>query len=76
VALAWQFMFLVISRDPERYRMAMIPAVIEKFGFGIAVIVLFLLHRVVVAVLAAGLVDLALGVLFIEAYRRTSPRVD
>ena len=30
VAVAWQFAFLVISLDPPRYRLLMLPAVIEK----------------------------------------------
>ena len=30
VAVAWQFAFLVIARDPARYRLLMIPAVLEK----------------------------------------------
>ena len=30
VALAWQVLFLVIARDPERFRSAMLPAMMEK----------------------------------------------
>ena len=36
VALAWQVAFLIISRDPIRYRPLMIPSMLEKFIFGIA----------------------------------------
>lgn len=35
-APAFQILFLIIARNPERYRAAMIPAMIEKFSFGIA----------------------------------------
>ena len=33
VALAWQFAFLVIGRDPIRFRPMMLPAMLEKFGY-------------------------------------------
>jgi hypothetical protein len=72
VALAWQLLFLLISRDPERYRLAMLPAVVEKFTFGVAVWVLYLQHRVPTVVLGVGSVDLVLGTLFIVAFRRVT----
>lgn len=68
VALAFQFVFLVISRDPVRYRPMMIPSVIEKFSFAGAAIVLFSLDRIHAAVLAFGLIDLVLGVLFVASF--------
>jgi hypothetical protein len=71
VALAWQFAFLLISRDPVRYRPLMLVGILEKAGFGLAAIALHLLGRLHVQMLAAGLVDLVLGVLFIVAYRKT-----
>src|SRR4051812_15655536 len=52
VAIAWQLAFLVIGQDPARYRLFMLPAVVEKFSFGIAAIVLFLLGRIPDIVLA------------------------
>jgi hypothetical protein len=71
VAVAWQFAFLVIARDPLRYRAMMIPAIIEKASFGFAAIALFLLDRLNLQMLAAGGLDLVLGVLFVLAYVRT-----
>ncbi len=71
VAVAWQLAFLVISRDPLRYRPMMIPAIIEKAGFGFATIALFLLDRLNLQMLAAGGLDLVLGVLFVFAYVQT-----
>jgi len=71
VGLACQILFLIIARDPVRYRAMMIPAVIEKFSFGIAVVILFLLNRVAVVILGLSCVDLALGTLFIIAYAKT-----
>jgi hypothetical protein len=51
IALAWQFMFLIIWRDPVRYRLAIVPATLEKLVFGGGAVVLFLQNRI--ALLAA-----------------------
>src|ERR1700730_5923016 len=45
VALAWQVLFLVLSTDPVRYRAMILPAVLEKVGWGLALSVLFSQHR-------------------------------
>ena len=71
VALAWQVLFLVLSRDPVRYRPMMIPAVLEKLAFGIAVLVLFAQGRVGGSVLGPAGIDLVLAGLFGVAYLRT-----
>ena len=71
IAVAWQIAFFVLAKDPVRYRPMMIPAIIEKAIFGIPVIVLFVLNRVSLPMLGAGLVDLLLGSLFVVSYRRT-----
>jgi hypothetical protein len=71
VAVAWQFVFLLISRDPIRYRPIMIAAVAEKVSFGLPAIALYALGRLHAQMLAAGLLDLILGVLFVLAYTRT-----
>lgn len=71
VAVAWQIAFLVLAKDPVRYRPMMVPAIIEKASFGIAVGLLFALNRVSLPMLGAGLVDLILGTLFVIAYMRT-----
>ena len=52
VAVAWQVLFLVLSRDPVRYRPMMIPAMLEKIGFPIAVVVLHLQGRLAPAIFA------------------------
>lgn len=76
VALAWQVAFLIIAHDPVRYRPLMIPSVIEKASFGIAVAVLFSQQRVPAALLAFGVLDLVLGTLFCVAYWKTRHRPD
>jgi hypothetical protein len=71
VASAWQVAFLIIARDPARYRLIMIPSMLEKVSFGVAAIVLYAQGRLVPAMLLAGILDLAWAALFLVAYRRT-----
>jgi hypothetical protein len=73
IGLAWQVLFLVIAADPLRLRPAMLPCVLEKLSFGVAVTTLFLLGRVDAIVFGFSLVDVVLGVLFVLAYVRTAP---
>jgi hypothetical protein len=72
VALAWQVLFLILSKDPVRYRLMMIPSVFEKFSFAIAVIALYQQHRVSSFLLGFAMIDLLFGVLFIVAYAKTA----
>ncbi len=71
LALVWQFAFLLISRDVQRYRPLMPICVLETLAFGIPVLLLFATGRVGADVLAFGCIDLILGALFIMAYRAT-----
>lgn len=66
--LAFQLVFFVIGSDPIRFRPMMIPAALEKFSYGTALIVLFLQHRLHAADLTFGCVDLVFGVLFLLAF--------
>ena len=69
VALAWQFAFLLIARDVERYRIFMLPAILEKLSFGVAALVLYAQGRLAAVVAGAGVIDLVLAVFFGLAYR-------
>jgi hypothetical protein len=71
VALVFQFLFLMIARDPVHYRPIMLMAVLEKVS-GIAFILLVLLHRSPPSMLI-GIVDVSWGILFTIAYFRTAP---
>ena len=71
VALAFQLVFLIISRDPVRYRPLMLASVVEKFSFGIAAVVLYIQGRLSANMLGAGSVDLVLGTLFIVSFLKT-----
>ena len=70
--LAWQLAFVVIARDPVRFRAMMIPSVFEKFSFAASQTVLYFQHRLHPSDLFLGGVDGLLGVLFLLAFVRTS----
>lgn len=71
VAIAWNLCFLVIARDPIRFRQAMLPAMVEKLAFGVPSLVLFAQHRLSLVTTCFATFDLVLLALFIVAYRRT-----
>lgn len=68
VGIAFQLVFLIISRDPQRYRLFILPSIVEKFSFGIAVAVLFAADRVQPQMFAAGMIDTLLGILFVVSW--------
>ena len=71
VALAWQVAFIFIARDPVRMQPMMIPSVIEKFLWGIAVTVLVAQGRMHPSDMMFAATDTLLGVLFVVAYWKT-----
>jgi hypothetical protein len=71
VALACQVMFLIIGSDPARYRPMMVPAMIEKFTYGIGTAWLVAGGRTVPTLAATAAMDLTLGVLFVAAFVKT-----
>ena len=71
VALVWQIVFLVIARDPVRLRPMMIPSVLEKFTYGIAVMALVMQGRMHRSDLVFAATDSILGLLFVIAYLGT-----
>ncbi len=70
VALAWQVGFLVISRDPGRYRTMMLPAMMEKFGYAACCLVLFAERQTTLSTATFGAVDFLLGLSFLLSYLR------
>lgn len=72
--LAWQIAFLIIATDPVRFRPIIPAAVVEKFTYGVALIVLHLQGRLHAADLTFAGTDLLLGVLFIAAFVQTRSR--
>ena len=74
VTLAWQLAFLVISMDPARFRPLMLVAVVEKLGFFLPGVILWLRGVLPPPLVAGAPIDFVLGVLFAVSYARTVPR--
>lgn len=73
VVIAWQLAFLLVARDPARYRALMPVAVVEKLGFGLPALVLYARHRIAGSTLGFGVIDLVLAALFATSYVLTRP---
>jgi hypothetical protein len=71
VGLAWQVAFLIIARDPVRYRLIMLPGILEKWGFVACGIALMALHRVSPTFAVPIAIDFILGALFLWAFFKT-----
>jgi hypothetical protein len=71
VGLAWQVLFLVLSTDPVRYRPMILPSILEKVSWGVALIVLFYQRRLALSSFAIGSVDWIFAFLFLAAYFTT-----
>jgi hypothetical protein len=73
LGFAWQLAFLVIAQDPIRFRPMMLPSIVEKFTYAIAVVVLVIQGRMHASDLVFAGTDGLLGLLFIAAYLFTPP---
>jgi hypothetical protein len=73
LGLTFQIVFIVIARDPVRLRPMMIPAALEKFGYGATLLVLYLQNRLHPQDLALGGIDVLFGALFLSAFFKTGP---
>ena len=71
VAFAWQVAFVLIARDPIRFRPMMIPSALEKIAFGIAGVSLYMTGRGAWLLLAAAIIDLVFSSFFFVAYGKT-----
>jgi len=71
-ALVWQFAFILIARDPVRYRPLMLVTVLEKAGFLIACLWLWSAGRLgMIGPFYGSLIDGLWMVLFAIAWTRT-----
>jgi drug/metabolite transporter (DMT)-like permease len=70
LGLVFQVLFFMIGSNPVRYRPVMIPAMLEKFVYGLTLIVLYLQGRIETKEMF-GLIDILLGLLFVIAYWKT-----
>ena len=71
IVLVWQIAFLVIARDPARFRALMPVTVLEKLAFAVPVALLYAQGRAASSLLPFAAIDLVLGALFFIAWRRT-----
>ena len=71
VAMAWQFAFIVIGSNPVKFRLLMLPGILEKLGYVATVAVLHSQQRISALDAAAAGPDLLLAVLFAVAFKTT-----
>jgi hypothetical protein len=74
LGLAFQLVFLVIARDPVRFRPMMLPAILEKFGYAISFVALFFEHRLHTPDLGLAGIDALFGILFVIALLETAAK--
>jgi len=67
VALAFQFVFLVIASDPARFRPMMLPSVFEKLSYIAAISMLYVQNRVTTAQAITAVPDSLFCLLFVIA---------
>ena len=72
VAMAWQIAFLIIGSNPARFRLLMIPSILEKFSYVATVAVLHGHARISAMDASTAVPDALLGVLFIVAFVKTA----
>src|SRR5262249_19572466 len=71
VALAWQIAFLIIASDPVRFRLLMIPSVLEKVSYCAALFILYFQRRLAGGLLLCGVIDGVFAIIFVAAFLRT-----
>jgi len=71
VTLAWQIAFLVMAADPLKYRMLLVPAMVEKGFFPAFIVWLYSTGRVSVMMLGLSCVDVVFLGLFALAFSST-----
>jgi hypothetical protein len=71
VTMAWQIAFIVIGSNPARYRLMIIPGIIEKLGFIVTVTALYSRAAISAKDASAAVPDAVLAVLFIIAFLKT-----
>jgi hypothetical protein len=72
VTLVWQFVYLLIGSDPERYRPVMLLAALAKGTYGTAIVILYTQHRLANSTFGVSMVDWIFVVLFLASYARTA----
>ena len=71
MALLWQFIFLLIAKDPIRYRPVMVLTFLGKIAYTVPVLILYSRGEVHASTMHLSLVDPIFGILFVAAYLKT-----
>ena len=71
VTTSWQIAFLLIGSNPVRFRPLMLPSIVEKLGYVVAVAVLHQRGLISTTEAMTAAPDVVLGVLFIAAFVKT-----
>lgn len=71
LALVWQLVFVLIARDPMRYRPIMPISILEKLVYAVPVLILYSLGKAHPSIVGPALIDPLLGLLFVIAYVKT-----
>jgi hypothetical protein len=71
VVVAFQLVFLVVARDPVRFRPIMPACVVEKLTFGVAAWALYAAQRVRADILIFPAIALLLALLFLMVWTKT-----
>jgi len=71
VALVFQLVFLMVARDPVRFRPLMPLTALEKWSWGLVAWIAFAKGLTQTQVVFFATVDMALGLLFLVAWTRT-----
>src|SRR5262249_44865048 len=74
VTLAWQVVSLVVSTNPVRFRTLMLVGILEKLGYFLPAVALYLQHKIHPIDFIGGCIDITLGVFFVLAYLKTPAR--
>jgi hypothetical protein len=73
VTLVWQLLFFLVAKDPVRYRTLMLFCLLEKLTLLPTAVILSPAGRFPQHWILPMVIDLAFGVLFAAAFRRTPP---
>jgi hypothetical protein len=71
ITVAWQFAFLLIAKDPLRFRPMMLPSIFEKISYVLSILLLFTEHQLSVSQSVLAVPDLLWAALFIISFIRT-----
>ena len=73
VTLAWQVAFLLIARDPMRFRPLMLAAILEKLGYLLTLTTLYVRGQLQLGQFVVVSPDAIFCAMFVAAFFKTAP---